>query len=83
MNTDGNPPSTHRVTRLLVAWRGGDAAGQEELMAAVYEELRRMARGYLRQERGGHTLQPTALVHEAYLRLVDDTQVQWQSRAHF
>ena len=52
-------------------------------MAAVYEELRQMAHGYLRRERGDHTLEPTALVHEAYLRLVDATQIHWQSRAHF
>ena len=52
-------------------------------MPLVYEELRRLARDYLRRERGGHTLQPTALVHEAYLRLVDDPRVEWQNRAHF
>ena len=52
-------------------------------MPLVYEELRRLARDYLRRERDGHTLQPTALVHEAYLRLVDDAQIQWQGRAHF
>ena len=83
MNADANPPSTHRVTRLLAAWHEGDSAATDELMAAVYEELRRIAYGYLRQEREGHTLQPTALVHEAYLRLVDDKQVHWRSRAHF
>ena len=83
MNVDANPPSTHRVTRLLAAWQEGDAAATDELMTAVYEELRRIAYGYLRQERDGHTLQPTALVHEAYLRLVDDKQVDWRSRAHF
>ena len=83
MNVDANPPSTHRVTRLLAAWQEGDAAAADELMTAVYEELRQIAYGYLRQERDGHTLQPTALVHEAYLRLVDDKQVDWRSRAHF
>ena len=83
MNPDVTPPSTHRVTRLLAAWHKGDAAATDELMTAVYDELRRIAYGYLRQERDGHTLQPTALVHEAYLRLVDDTQVHWRSRAHF
>ena len=76
-------PTTHAVTRLLLAWRGGDAAASDQLMALVYDELRRLARGYLRRERPDHTLQPTALVHEAYLRLVDATQVNWQSRAHF
>ena len=75
--------STHDVTRLLLAWREGDAGAVTRLMPLVYEELRRLARDYLRRERGGHTLQPTALVHEAYLRLVDDTQIQWQGRAHF
>ena len=76
-------PTTHAVTRLLVAWGEGDAAASEQLMPLVYDELRHMARGYLRRERGDHTLQPTALVHEAYLRLVDSTQVNWQSRVHF
>ena len=76
-------PPTHAVTRLLLAWSGGDAAASEQLMTLVYNELRQLARGYLRRERGGHTLQPTALVHEAYLRLVDDSQIRWQSRAHF
>jgi RNA polymerase sigma factor (TIGR02999 family) len=55
----------------------------EELLPLVYAELRRLAAGYLRRERVGHTLQPTALVHEAYLRMVDQTQVRWQNRAHF
>ena len=75
--------STHDVTRLLLAWRDGDTVAPSRLMPLVYDELRRLARDYLRRERGGHTLQPTALVHEAYLRLVDDAQVQWQGRAHF
>lgn len=83
MNPETDPPSTHRVTRLLSAWREGDEAASEALMAAVYEELRRIARSYLHRERDGHTLQPTALVHEAYLQLVDDTQIQWHNRAHF
>ena len=76
-------PTTHAVTRLLVAWGEGDAAASEQLMPLVYDELRHLARGYLRRERGDHTLQPTALVHEAYLRLVDTTQINWQSRVHF
>ncbi len=76
-------PTTHAVTRLLVAWGEGDTAASEQLMPLVYDELRHLARGYLRRERPDHTLQPTALVHEAYLRLVDTTQVNWQSRAHF
>ena len=76
-------PTTHAVTRLLVAWGDGDAGASEQLMPLVYDELRHLARGYLRRERLDHTLQPTALVHEAYLRLVDSTQVNWQSRTHF
>ena len=76
-------PPKDAVTRLLLAWSSGEAAASEQLMALVYNDLRQLARGYLRHERAGHTLQPTALVHEAYLRLVDDPQVQWQSRAHF
>ena len=71
------------VTELLVLWRQGDHEAQERLMALVYDDLRRRAAGYLRRERGGHTLQPTALVHEAYLRLVEQDRVVWQNRAHF
>ena len=76
-------PTTHQVTRLLLAWSGGDAVASEQLMSAVYEELRHLARGYLRGERSDHTLQPTALVHEAYLRLVDGARIDWKSRAQF
>ena len=75
--------SNHDVTRLLVAWHQGDPAAASRLMPLVYDELRRLARNYLRQERDGHTLQPTSLVHEAYLRLVDDRETDWQCRAHF
>lgn len=78
-----NSPLASDVTRLLAAWSSGDGAAAEQVMPLVYEELRRLARGYLRRERGDHTLRPTALVHEAYLRLVDETQINWQSRAHF
>ena len=70
------------VTQLLVAWSGGDRAAIEPLMSAVYAELKRLARGQLVRERG-HTLQPTALVHEAYMKLVDQRAVDWQNRAHF
>ena len=76
-------PTTHAVTRLLLAWNGGDDAASDQLMSLVYDELRHLARSYLRRERSDHTLQPTALVHEAYLRMVDTTQVNWQSRVHF
>ena len=75
--------STHDVTRLLLAWNEGDPAAAERLMPVVYEHLRGLAREYLRHERAGHTLQSTALVHEAYLRMVDGKTVSWQGRAHF
>ena len=71
------------VTELLVRWRAGDEQARERVMALVYDELRRRAAAYLRRERAGHTLQPTALVNEAYLRLVDQDRVAWQGRAHF
>jgi RNA polymerase sigma factor (TIGR02999 family) len=71
------------ITELLLLWRQGDAAAGERLLGLVYQDLRRSAAGFLRRERAGHTLQPTALVHEAYLRLVDQDRVVWQSRAHF
>lgn len=73
----------HEVTRILHDWSRGDANAAERLMPFVYDELRRLARGFLFRERGSHTLQPTALVNEAYLRLVDQTSVNWQNRAHF
>ena len=71
------------VTGWLVAWGQGDATADGRLMAAVYEDLRRVARRRLRAERADHSLAPTALVHEAYLRLVDMQRVQWQNRAQF
>lgn len=73
----------HEVTQILRDWSGGDPAAPERLMPFVYDELRRLARSFLRRERGDHTLQPTALVHEAYVRLVDQRSVNWQNRAHF
>jgi RNA polymerase sigma-70 factor (ECF subfamily) len=73
----------HEVTQILREWSGGDQRAPERLMPFVYDELRRLARAFLARERGGHTLQPTALVHEAYVRLVDQTRVDWQNRAHF
>jgi len=75
--------SKQEVTQLLVAWSQGDQAAFERLMPLVYEELRRVARRYMRRERAGHTLQTTAVVNEAYLRLIDASKVQWQNRAHF
>jgi RNA polymerase sigma factor (TIGR02999 family) len=76
-------PETGAVTGLLRAWGQGDFEARERLMPLVYEELRRCAAAYLRRERKDHTLQPTALVHEAYLRLVGQRRVVWQNRAHF
>jgi RNA polymerase sigma factor (TIGR02999 family) len=75
--------SSAEITRLLRAWGGGDQAALEELAPLVYGELRRMANRYLRREKPGNTLQPTALVNEAYLRLVDVNNVSWEDRAHF
>jgi RNA polymerase sigma factor (TIGR02999 family) len=76
-------PSSHNITHLLNEWRAGDQQALDELTPLVYEELRNRAARYLRRERPGHTLQTTALIHEAYLRLVDARDVHWQSRAHF
>ena len=73
----------HNVTRLLVEWSHGSQAALKALVPLVYEELRRLARHYLKQERQDHTLSSTALVHEAYLRLVNQKDVTWQGRAHF
>ena len=75
--------ATHRATGLLRAWGAGDAAALEQLIPLVHDELRRLARRYMGRERAGHTLQPTALVNEAYLRLVDLRHMRWQDRAHF
>jgi len=77
------PPATHDVTRLLAEWRSGNEEAVAELMPLVYGELRQLAAAYLRSERQDHTLQPTALVHEAYLRLVEQSRPDWQTRAHF
>jgi RNA polymerase sigma factor (TIGR02999 family) len=75
------PPSD--VTQILKEWSGGDTAAPEKLMPLVYEELRRLARNYLSRKRSDHTLQATALVHEAYLWLADQTQLTWKDRARF
>jgi RNA polymerase sigma-70 factor, ECF subfamily len=74
---------THEVTLLLAEWARGNQQALDDLTPLVYRELRQLAVSYLRKERQGHTLQPTALVHEAYLRLVDQTSPSWQSRSHF
>jgi len=73
----------HEVTELLQAWSEGDERALQKLMPLVYEELHRLARRYMAGERSGHTLQTTALVNEAYLRLVDVRKLNWQNRAHF
>lgn len=74
---------TSPITALLDEWSRGNARALDQLLPLVYQELRGIAKRQLRREREGHTLQPTALVHEAYLRLVDQRQVDWRSRAHF
>ncbi len=77
-----NPPR-EQATRLLLNWNQGDRDAADRLMPLVYDELRSLARRYLARERSDHTLQATGLVHEAYLRLVDQTVTDWQNRAHF
>ena len=74
---------TQEITRILKDWSAGDADAAAKLMPLVYEELRNLARNYLARERGDHTLQPTALVHEAYLRLGGTSGAHWKDRAHF
>ena len=76
-------PPPEEVTQLLLAWSDGDRSALEKLIPLVYDELRRLARRYMGRERTGHTLQTTALVNEAYLRMVDLKAVHWQNRAHF
>jgi len=71
------------ITKILLALSKGDTEAPDKLMPLVYDELRRLASGYMRRERQGHTLQATALVNEAYLKLVDQTQIDWKGRAHF
>jgi len=76
-------PIPHGVTRLLLAWSDGDKSAMDQLMPLVYGELRRLAKQHMRRERAGHTLQTTALIHEAYLRLIDASQVRLENRRHF
>ena len=75
--------TSHAVTGLLLAWSQGEQAALEKLVPLVYAELRRIAHRYMNRERRGHTLQTTELVNEAYLRLIDASQMRWQDRAHF
>jgi len=81
MGVDAGP--SHLVTDLLIQWSRGKREVSEQLLPIVYKELRRLAASYLRRERPGHTLDSTALVHEAYMRLVDQRKVEWRDRAHF
>ena len=76
-------PSSHQVTQLLADWSRGDQTALDKLLPLVHEELRRLAHHYMSRESPGHTLQTTALVNEAYVRLVDQKEFQWQNRAHF
>ena len=78
-----DPAHIPHLTRMLVAWSDGDAGALDDLVPHVEAELRRLARSYLRRERQAHTLQTTALINEAYLRLIDQRSVRWQNRAHF
>jgi RNA polymerase sigma factor (TIGR02999 family) len=76
-------PARNDVTQLLLDWSKGDKAALDRLLPLIYNELRKIAAGYLKRERPGHTLQPTALVNEAYLQLAGEKRVDWESRAHF
>lgn len=75
--------SPQQITQMLKDWSNGDQSARDQLIPLVYEELRRMAHQHMKKERPGHTLQTSALVHEAFVRLVDQSDVQWQNRAHF
>jgi RNA polymerase sigma factor (TIGR02999 family) len=79
---DARPPAP-QVTQLLIAWGEGDQIARDQLMSVVYEELHRLAHRYMKRESPGHTLQTSALVNEAFVRLVDQKNVRWQNRAHF
>jgi RNA polymerase sigma factor (TIGR02999 family) len=76
-------PTSHDVTKLLLEWSKGNRSAMDELLPLVYRELQKIAHRYLGRERASNTLQTTALVHEAFLKLIDQTRVQWQNRAHF
>ena len=83
MSAAPSKPKPNEITQLLSNVQQKQPGAEEQLLGMVYNELRHIAAAYMRRERPGHTLQPTALVHEAYLQLVDQTRVNWQSRAHF
>ncbi|MBS1791792.1 MAG: sigma-70 family RNA polymerase sigma factor [Acidobacteria bacterium] len=76
-------PPSNEITLLLLQWSRGDRSALDQLMPVIYQELRKLARGYLRRERDDHSLQPTALINEAYLRLIKQDFPEWQSRKHF
>lgn len=80
---ESNAPPQPDITQLLIAWSDGRRDALDALMPIVYADLRRVAAGYMRREAAGHALQPTALVHEAFVRLVDQKRVKWRNRAHF
>lgn len=77
------PPKQHDITELLAQWSGGNQTALDKLYPLVYEELRRIARSYMKREAMGHTLQTTALINEAYVRMVDQKDVRWRNRSHF
>lgn len=83
MDTPKNTGNDHVITRLLLDWKGGDLVAYEQLVPLVYDELYRIARRQMSRERREHTLQPSALVNEAFIRLIDCDQVNWQNRQHF
>ncbi len=76
-------PPTNEITQLLLRWSQGDQSALDQLMPVIYQELRKLARSYMRRERTNHSLQPTALINEAYLRLIKQNFPEWQSRRHF
>src|SRR5690348_13180560 len=80
---DGMSGAPTNLTQLLIAWGNGNQAARDQLAPLVYHEMHRLAVSHMRRQRSDHTLQPTALVHEVYLRLVDETHIRWQNRAHF
>ncbi len=77
------PADSDQITLLLRSWSHGEKVVADQVIPLVYSELRRLADSYLRRERPGHTLQPTALIHEAYLRLANQKEIEWQNRSHF
>ena len=80
---ENNAQNSQNITRMLKEWSGGNRDALDQLLPLVYDELHRQASRYLRRERGDHTLQTTALIHVAYLKLIDQRDVRWQNRAHF